>query len=200
MSDFARLFAPNGMIDRFFAQNLAPIADMSGKDWDWKQDTRLGRELSKTALRDFQRAAEIRDAFFPQGGAMPNVNVTITPFRPARRGRHGAAQRQRQVVQTHAGRQRCRSPSSGRAAWRVGPVTISLDPGDCPAVPRRVRPRAVGVDAAARMRIGVARPADGMRARFVIGGRDVIYTIQVGSVANPFFLPALTQFTCPTGL
>ena len=30
MADFARLFAPNGIIDRFFAQNLAPMVDMSG--------------------------------------------------------------------------------------------------------------------------------------------------------------------------
>ena len=46
----------------------------------------------------------------------------------------------------------------------------------------------------------VSKTEDGMRARFVIGGRDVVYTFQVGSVANPFFLPALTQFSCPTGI
>jgi type VI secretion system protein ImpL len=34
----------------------------------------------------------------------------------------------------------------------------------------------------------------------VIGGRDVAYTFQVGSLANPFFLPALSQFTCPSGI
>ena len=46
----------------------------------------------------------------------------------------------------------------------------------------------------------VSKTSDAMRARFVIGGRDVTYTIQVGSVANPFSLPAMTQFTCPTGI
>ncbi len=39
MQDFARIFAPNGVIDRFFAQNLAPLTDMSGADWVWKEDT-----------------------------------------------------------------------------------------------------------------------------------------------------------------
>jgi len=34
-------------------------------------------------------------------------------------------------------------------------------------------------------------------ARFVIGGRDVAYTIQTGSGANPFLLPALSGFSCP---
>jgi len=39
-----------------------------------------------------------------------------------------------------------------------------------------------------------------MRARFVIGGRDVTYNFQIGSIANPFNLPALAQFGCPSGL
>ena len=46
----------------------------------------------------------------------------------------------------------------------------------------------------------VSQTGDGMRGRFVIGGRDVAYTFQVGSLANPFFLPALSQFTCPSGI
>ena len=36
-----------------------------------------------------------------------------------------------------------------------------------------------------------------LEARFVIGGRDVAYTIQTGSDANPLFLPALSGFSCP---
>ncbi len=80
MADFARVFAPNGVIDRFFAQNLSPHADMGGQNWDWNQETRLGRELSKSTLRQFQLAAEIRDVFFPMGGSTPAINITFTPF------------------------------------------------------------------------------------------------------------------------
>ena len=78
MTDFARLFAPGGVMDGFFAQNLAPLADLSGETWTWREDTALGRELSNTALREFQRAAEIRDAFFPPGSPTPQVTVTFT--------------------------------------------------------------------------------------------------------------------------
>ena len=46
----------------------------------------------------------------------------------------------------------------------------------------------------------VSRAGDDIRARFVIGGRDVTYTIQVGSVSNPFFLRALSEFNCPSGV
>ncbi|TIN13954.1 MAG: hypothetical protein E5Y31_32460, partial [Mesorhizobium sp.] len=44
------------------------------------QDARFGRDLSKSTLKDFQLAAEIRSAFFPQGGSVPSVSVTFTPF------------------------------------------------------------------------------------------------------------------------
>ena len=80
MADFARLFAPGGVLDRFFAQNLASLVDMSGQDWDWKQDTRFGRNLSKSTLKNFQLAAQIRAAFFPLGGPVPSINITFTPL------------------------------------------------------------------------------------------------------------------------
>nr|WP_240992872.1 hypothetical protein [Mesorhizobium ciceri] len=35
------------------------------------------------------------------------------------------------------------------------------------------------------------------QARFVIGGRDVAYTVQTSSDPNPLFLPALSGFSCP---
>ncbi|TJV11736.1 MAG: hypothetical protein E5Y16_35575, partial [Mesorhizobium sp.] len=35
------------------------------------------------------------------------------------------------------------------------------------------------------------------QARFVIGGRDVAYTVQASSDQNPLFLPALSGFSCP---
>ncbi|WP_292615925.1 hypothetical protein, partial [Mesorhizobium sp.] len=50
MADFAKLFAPGGLMDRFFAQNLASLIDMTGQDWNWKQDARFGRDLSKATL------------------------------------------------------------------------------------------------------------------------------------------------------
>ncbi len=198
MSDFARLFAPNGIIDRFFAQNLAPMVDMSGKTWVWKQETRLGRELSKAALRDFQRAAEIRDAFFPQGGTMPNVNVAISHF-----ALHGAAEMallniNGQVIQTQQV-----GSVPGSIQWPgsmgSGSVSISLTP-ELPG-----RASTISVNGPwAFMRLldagSVSRAGDDIRARFVIGGRDVSYTIQVGSVSNPFFLRALSEVACPTGV
>lgn len=196
MADFARLFAPNGVIDRFFAQNLARLADMSGPNWEWKQDTRLGRELSKPALREFQLAAEIRDAFFPLGGSTPAVNITFTPF-----SLHGNADMalldvNGQIVQSYQ-----TGSMPGMVTWpgsmSAGSVNLSLTP-ELPGRESAVRfdgPWALKrlLDTGA-----VTRNGDNLEARFVIGGRDVAYTIQISTVANPFALPALSGFSCPT--
>ena len=43
----------------------------------------------------------------------------------------------------------------------------------------------------------VTANGDNLEARFVIGGRDVAYTIKTGADGNPFTLPALSGFSCP---
>ncbi len=198
MTDFARLFAPNGIIDRFFAQNLAPMVDMSGKAWAWKQDTRLGQELSNTALRDFQRAAEIRDAFFPQGGQMPNVNVTISQYSLNGGVDQALLNINSQVIQTQ---QVGSLPASIQwpGSMGVGAVSLSLTP----EMPGRNSSITVNGPWALMRLIDagvIGRSNDKLRVRWVIGGRDVTYEIQVASLANPFALPALSQFNCPSGL
>ncbi len=37
LGDFAKLFSPNGVIDKFFTQFLAPYADTSRPDWTWRE-------------------------------------------------------------------------------------------------------------------------------------------------------------------
>lgn len=198
MADFARLFAPNGIMDQFFAQNLASMADISGKIWTWKQDTRVGKELSKDALRQFQYASEIREAFFPGGGSAPGVQLTVTPLTLSGDAQMALLNVNGTVLQTQQvgnAPVTLTWPSSGGS----GDASISLQP-EIPgrdAALQKSGPWALLrlIDAAS-----VSRKGDDLMARFVIGGREVSYKIQVGSVANPFFLPALGAFHCPTGL
>lgn len=193
MADFARLFAPGGVLDRFFAQNLASLVDMSAQDWEWKQDTKFGRNLAKSTLKDFQLAAQIRAAFFPLGGPVPSINFTFTPL-----SLHGDADTARlnidgQILQaTQAGN------TPGLVTWpgTSGSASLSLTPElpgresalkfDGPWALKRLLDK--GVNTA---------NGDSLEARFVIGGRDVAYTIQTGAGSNPLMLPALSGFSCP---
>ncbi|TIS57006.1 type VI secretion system membrane subunit TssM [Mesorhizobium sp.] len=195
MADFAKLFAPGGLMDRFFAQNLASLIDMTGQDWSWKQDARFGRDLSKSTLKDFQLAAEIRNAFFPLGGSTPSISITFTPF-----SLHGDADTavldiDGQIVQSN---QAGNAPST--VAWPNGTASASASLSLTPEMPGRESAfRFDGPWALKRLldKADITSNGGNTEARFVIGGRDVAYTIQTASGPNPFFLPALSGFSCP---
>ncbi|GAA4113809.1 type VI secretion system membrane subunit TssM [Aminobacter aganoensis] len=198
IADFSRLFAPGGILDRFFAQNLASFADMSGQEWQWKQESRLGRGLSKSTLKQFQLASEIRDTFFPLGGSTPAVNLTFTPF-----SLHGDADMalldvNGQVVQSYQN-----GSSPGTVTWpgsqAAGAANLSLTP-ELPG--RDSALRFEGPWALKRLLDAGTSTLNGdkLELRFVIGGRDVAYTVQVNPPGNPFSLPAFSGFTCPKGL
>jgi type VI secretion system protein ImpL len=73
LGDFSKLFSPNGILDKFFTQSLAPYADTSKPEWTWRKESAVGNTLSADTLKQFQRAAYIRDAFFQNGGNLPMV-------------------------------------------------------------------------------------------------------------------------------
>src|SRR5262249_27578009 len=79
LADFAKLFSPNGLLDRFFTQNLAPYADTSKQQWAWRQSSGVDPLLSNATLRASQLASEIRDAYFQTGGNLPSVSLAVTP-------------------------------------------------------------------------------------------------------------------------
>jgi type VI secretion system protein ImpL len=194
IGEFAQLFGPNGLMDKFFAEHLAPIADMSGEAWDWQKDTRLGRELSRDTLRQFQRAAEIRSAFFPDGGPTPNVQLTVAPHTISRDSEALFEVNQIVIQTSMAGNapQTFAWPGNGGS----GTANISI----YPEIPGRET--RIGRDGPwALMRLidagSVKRSGEELIARFLVGGREVSYKIRVGSSYNPLFLPALSEFRCP---
>jgi type VI secretion system protein ImpL len=185
-------------MDKFFAENLVSMVDMSGKTWAWKQDSALGRQLSNASLRQFQRAAEIRDAFFPPNSQVPQVTLTISPM----------------TLNAAAQTATLNIDGTNIVSQQVGSVPVTLqwpNPNGTGGVSLTMAPEMQGRPSTfslqgpwALMRLlgmgSVSQSGGTMRAQFVLGGRDVSYSIQVGTLANPFFLPALSQFSCPTGL
>jgi type VI secretion system protein ImpL len=198
MADFARLFAPNGVLDKFFTENLATLADLSGDNWTWRTDTALGRELSNASLREFQRAAQIRDAFFPPNAVEPSVSLTIqqVSLNPAADMAlldiNGTVYQGQQVGSAQVTMQ-----------WPTSQGTGVVNLTMTPELPGRESSVSIqGPWALMRLidRNTVSRRGDELRLRIVIGGRDVDYAIRVGTLFNPFFLPALSEFSCPSGL
>ncbi|MDX8447563.1 type VI secretion system membrane subunit TssM [Mesorhizobium captivum] len=195
LADFAKLFAPGGLMDRFFAQNLAPLIDMTGQDWTWKQDARSGRDLAKSTLKAFQSAAEIRNAYFPSGGSAPSVSITFTPTSLNSEADSAVLNVDGQTVQSA---QAGNAPSI--VTWPSGAASGSASLSLTPEMPGRESVlKFEGPWALKRLLDKATVTGDGgnAEARFVIGGRDVAYKMETGSGANPFLLPALSGFSCP---
>lgn len=79
LDEFSRLFAPGGLIDGFVNTLLRPYVDMSDPAWHPKAADSVAAPVSAADLAQFQRAANIRDAFFAAAGTLPSIRFDITP-------------------------------------------------------------------------------------------------------------------------
>ncbi len=197
LADFAKLFAPAGLIDQFFLANLKPFVDTSKPVWtEMSSDKPLG--LEQASIRQFQLASQIRDAFFASG-AMPQVQFELKPklldntvgtFRLQIEGqeavyRHGPeqavslkwpgpnpSQGVRMVFETLDGRQVGRSKEGTWAFFRLLDEATII-PGDAP---------------------------EKFTLTFKLQGLTASYELRAASVNNPFNLQELQSFRCPDAL
>lgn len=195
IGEFSQVFGPNGSLDKYFADYLAQYVDMGGNGWTWRADQRIGQELSLDTLKQFQRAADIRSAFFPDGGPVPNIQLSVAPNTISKDADMALLEVNQIVLQTSLAGNAPASftwPGNGGS----GTANISLYP-ELPG--RESRLGREGPWALMRLLDAgsVSMKGDELIARFVIGGREVSYKIRVGSSYNPLFLPALGDFKCP---
>ncbi|WP_294541207.1 type VI secretion system membrane subunit TssM [uncultured Rhodoblastus sp.] len=214
LADFGRLFSPNGVLDKYFQQSLAKYADTSKRAWSWRADSAFARSLSSTTLMQFQRAAQIRDAFFATGGNMPSINMQVFPPVLSGAGVTARFEVNGMAVVTQAGTSV--APGAllwpGAAAGGRTAVILSADPAPAPTglqfqpQPQPAQAPAVlektGAWSLFRLldAAGAAQRGDRLVASFIVGGRELQYQIAVGTSVNPFTLTALREFRCPTGL
>ncbi|QDG77468.1 type VI secretion system membrane subunit TssM [Labrenzia sp. PHM005] len=203
MTDFAKLFSPSGIMQQFFDQNLKPLVNTSARPWTWKPEVTQADRLSNATLRQFERAALIRDAFFPTGNAYPSVGLQVVP--------------------------RALSPQADAASMEVNGNLVLVNRG--PGFNAEIQPLPASFDwpgnsATPRMVLVVVPEVPGYKSRqeihgdwafyrfvranrvsskgksFVIrrtlGGRQVAFTVTLGTKPNPFFLSAVGEFRCPT--
>lgn len=196
IEDFGRLFAPGGLLDGFFNTWLRPYVDTTRKPWEARQVDGVSPPISRASLAQFERAAEIRDAFFPSGGMMPQALFVITP----------------QSIDDGA----------KQVTLFLGPTTVSYARGPANAV-QITWPGAAGTNAAslvfsppaAEGTLQTSGPwsmlrlfdrgsllQSGSSSRYVLsfdqGDRRASFAVEAGSVTNPLSPGLLQGFTCPS--
>jgi type VI secretion system protein ImpL len=197
LDDFVRLFAPGGLLDGFFTTQLRPLVDTSGRIWKVAATAGAPAAVSTADLAQFQRAAQIRDMFFP-AGAQPAIRFTIAPLtldpgtRQATLDLGGGTT----IAVTHAPGQPVAVswPAQGGASARL---TFDGQPGDG---------QPGGLDASGPwalfrlIREGQLQPQgapDSFLLTFRQGTHWAEFAVHAGSVLNPLSSHALRDFRCP---
>jgi type VI secretion system protein ImpL len=194
--EFGKLFGVNGIFDDFFRKNLQSYADTTNpREWKWL-DNPVARHMSADTLHQFQRAAQIRDAFFSGNPGYPSVTLTVTP---PFLGPDSVAKLEINGFAVTSSNQP--NPAAVQVQWPSagGRTAVSLSvPG---AQPSEQLPRPSNSQwALFRLFDQVSsKSARGnvITAAWVVGGRDVPFTFATGTQYNPLQLPALTEFKCP---
>lgn len=216
LADFARLFAPGGIMDKFYKERLEPYVDSSKAQWTWRVESRVARSLSPTTLREFQRASEIKEAFFPTGGNLPSFQMIVVPTAlsadaaSAKLEINGFTVASQQGVNTPVP---VMWPGAGIARTAVTLTLGGASGGgafgggffsNTPSAPSGEAKlfEANGVWSFFRMLDAgsMLKQGDNVGLTLSGGGRQVGYQFGVGSLKNPLVLPALRDIRCPAGI
>ena len=198
LDDFAKLFAPGGLIDGFFNTQLRPYVDTTGKVWKPQSVDGVAAPVSQADIAQFQRAAVIRDLFFAPGSTTIAVRFDIMPVDLD----SGASQVSLEFDGTSV--TYAHGPSRSTQITWPGPnhmtnVRLVFDPPP---------PGGTGVLAQtgpwAMFRLfgqGTLQQAgspERYTLSFSLGGRSATFELRAGSVMNPFAPGVLQDFRCPS--
>jgi len=198
LMEFARLFGPNGVFDSFFKEKLAGLVDTSGKEWVWKQGSKLSQSLPQQTLLQFQNAARIKDAFFTGQGTSPNVKfgivmLSLSPQTPSATFEvNGIRLESPFGVQTRGDFE-----WPGRSPDGTASISLPAGAGGVPVIQQFAGPWALH-----RLLQQGALRQSGNKAtvRFVLGGKEVSYQLTFDTLDNPFTIVSQLGFTCPANL
>ncbi len=198
LDDFARIFGPGQLLDKFFTESLAPHADISVSPWKWKEGT-VSLGLSSAALAQFERAATIRDVFFGSS-ATPLVKFTLLPVE--------LSQTANRVLLTIDGQPQFsyshgpQIPADYQWPGPDGPAGVNLS--FTPSL--EGQPNGTTVEGPwawfhvlEGTTTATAQP-EKVNATLTVGERSVTFEVTAATVRNPFLLPELKDFRCPTTL
>ncbi|TCP09767.1 type VI secretion system membrane subunit TssM [Caldimonas thermodepolymerans] len=197
--DFARLFAPGGLLDDFFQRNLLAFVDTSTRPWRFREvgGGMMGGSRDSAALAQFQRAQAIRDTFFRAGGNQPGLRLEFKPVEMDAAITQFILDVDGQIVRYAHGPAvptTVQWPGTGGR----GQVRIQLSP-----------PSASGSSGAVfegpwalfrmfdRVQIEGTGQPERFRAVFSVDGRRAVFEVTTSSVLNPFRMSELSSFSCP---
>jgi type VI secretion system protein ImpL len=199
--DFTKLLGPGGLIDSFFNDNLKALVDTSIIPWRWQSPDHVKLGLQPGTLAEFQKAAQIRDAFFGSGTDIAvKFELVPVPEQLDRRLSQIIVDISGQTLTFNHGPSESQSftwPYSGKNHVKVTMIAAAggheyppLDK-DGPWALLRL------LDAA---KIVPSGQPDKFQLIFSSPSGNAGFTLNASSVRNPFTLAAFRSFRCPAKL
>jgi type VI secretion system protein ImpL len=193
VADFARLFGYGGVYDAFFKAKLAPLVDTTRSPWRWRTTGDESAGLPAAIPAQFEAVERIRQQYFRQGAADPEVRFTLMP-------ENLDADVRRFVLE--AGGQSFEYAHGPQAPWALKwptdaaqPVVATFDTGAGPGDSLVFEgPWAIFrlLDAASLTAASEVRH----RVRLGAGGHSAELMLEASSIRNPFSNPAIARFRC----
>jgi len=194
--DFARLFAPGGLLDTFFQKHLAQLVDTSDRPWQFKEPE-MGQSA---ALAQFQRAQTIREVLFRGGTSLPPLQLELRPLEMDASIQQLTVDVDGKVVQyPQAAQEPVRVQFPGPSSRSQIRISISPPPWSGSADVRFEGPWALlrMLDA---FQVQPTRRPERFLLTMNVAGRRFVLEVLASSVQNPLRLPELSQFRWPTAL
>lgn len=198
--DFGAFFMPTGTLDKFFNNYLADIVDTTASTWKLKPKVAGNLQISNASLRQLQRAKTIQSAFFSGGGNSPSISFELRPIRmdavatnfmlnvngQSTNYSHGPLFNQSFVWPGDAGLNQVQMQFNPMSSSGRSGITL-----DGPWAFFRLLDQS-GMTA--------SNTPEKFQTKFQLDDRWVEYEIRANSAFNPFNLPELRQFRCPSKL
>jgi type VI secretion system protein ImpL len=196
LGDFNNMFRPGGVLDTFAKTNFTGLVDMAGPVWKALKADGVA-QIDDASVANFQRAAMIRDAFFPGGAGSPQVQADLILSKAD--DTTGAV-----LFKVDEQETRLNPAASGQGVRILWP---SLRPAPQLRVVVVNKQGAETASASYEGAWGVFRLMDAMKVEggtpdrllvsLNVGTARLQFEMRSASVRNPLRLPELAQFRCP---
>jgi type VI secretion system protein ImpL len=197
LAQFSQLFAPGGLIDGFMNTLLRPYVNMSGAVWQPQAADGVAAPVSAADLAQFQRAANIRDAFFAGGATTPTIRFDITPASVDRATKQVTLDLDGTIITASHG-----APHPTQITWPSSAQTsiarlVFVPPPAGQAEALQYTGPWSMFHLFGRGKLHQVGSSDRYTLTFQAGDRQATFEIRINSAANPFLPSLLQDFRCP---
>jgi type VI secretion system protein ImpL len=200
ISDFGRFFGAGGLMDNFFRDYLQNFVDTSSRVWRWTASGNQALGIPSGTLRQFQRAAVIRDTFFRDGGQQPKIHFDMKPLEmDTSISQITLLLNDQRITYNHGPTRWSRMSWPDDSGISDAKALLSPPAGDKPSGVSEDGPWGWFrlLDHAQTSQTG---SPETLQVEFSIGGRNARFLLRASSALNPFQLRELEDFWCPSRL